>query len=164
MSASPLDRERAIRDRFFAESARKADSGPAPHLAPIPTEPLEPSERLEPRVSSSVQGRLSGDRDGSLGITRDETALRAKALGITAPLFDSFPCILDGQHTARLHPMRLKDGKVVWQYASRALGRSVGLNELRGIRAYGADRGMTRQEAARWGERLDFEAGPAWPS
>jgi hypothetical protein len=131
------------------------------HLAPIPIEPLEPSELSAP---PSVQGRLYGDHDGSLGI-RDDTAARAKALGIDTPLFKGFPCILAGHdHIARLNFTRFKNTeRGFWQYRCPDLDRARGLAEVRAFVAYGHERHLSNVEAARWRELLDFEANLRLP-
>lgn len=114
--------------------------------------PIEPF--LEPTFPSEPNGSM-GPRDGSVGV--DKTARRAKALGIAAPLGESFPCILPGHDdTARLHPT----AKGFWHYRCEGDDkRELGLAEVRAALAYGEVRRISRTEAARWRERLDHEAG-----
>jgi hypothetical protein len=121
--------------------------------------PSEPLEAIEPSAPSSVKGQLYGDRDGSAEES-DRTAARVSALGIEAPLYKRFPCVLNGhEHLARVHPTRCG----FWQYRCEGLPRSVGLAEVRAMIAYGQERRISRLEAARWGERLDYEAAVRWP-
>jgi hypothetical protein len=131
-----------------------------PPLAPSPIEPLEPEE---PSTSSSSPGRLYGDEDGS-DERVDETATRLKALGIE-PMFDPFPCILHGHnHAARTQFRQFRESKRgYWHYCCEGLDESYGLGEIRAFVAYRAVRAVSRLEAARWRERLDFEAGLRWP-
>ena len=137
-------------------------------LLPVPTPlPLEPLEQVEPTTPSSVKGRLYGDDDGSNG-SRDETAARLKALGITASLFESFPCVLDGHdHKARaMFTRHTHDGGYTgghWQYYCEQLPAGAGLAEIRAFIALGRQRHVSGVEAARWRERLDYEAGLQWP-
>jgi hypothetical protein len=125
-------------------------------LAPFPIEPSEPSELSAP---SWPERRLYGDDDGAMG-NRDETKARAKALGITTPLFEEFSCILAGHHhKARLHFTRLRGSlRGFWQYSCPDLDGSFGLGEVRAFVAYGATPHLSNVEAARWRELLDFEA------
>ncbi len=116
--------------------------------------PTEPSETIEPSAPPSVTGRLCRDDDGSIG-ERDETAARLHALGIDTPLYKAFPCILKGHdHKARVHNTTAKYP----QYRCGQLKGGLGLAELRALLAYGDERRITSLEAARWRERLDWEA------
>jgi hypothetical protein len=45
-----------------------------------------------------------------------------------------------------------------WQYRCEGLGRGIGLAEVRAFIAYGCERHLSGVEAARWSERLDYEA------
>lgn len=129
---------------------------PRPQLAVVPT---EPSETVGLPASPSVPGRLYGDDDGSVG-SRDETAARLRALGIESPLFKSFLCVLpEHAHQARVHPTTAG----FWQYHCDGLDRGIGLGEVRACIAYGCEHHPTRLEAARWRERLDFEAQLHYP-
>jgi hypothetical protein len=120
------------------------------------TEPLEPSE---PSVPPSMQGRLCGERDGSVE-EEDRTAARARALGIEVPLYKRFPCILaDHDHDAQLHPTTAG----YWQYRCEGLTRGVGLAEVRAFIGHGVERYISPLGAAHWRERLDFEAHLRWP-
>jgi len=150
MSASrPLTAQPAL--------ASRADGRRAPDLRLVPIEPLE---RIELSAPPSVQGRLYGDRDDSVG-QGDETAARLRALGIERPLFKRFPCVLPGhEHPARVH----FTSAGFWQYSCEALARSAGLGEVRAFIAYGQQRSISRVEAARWRERLDFEAHLRYPT
>lgn len=106
-----------------------------------------------------MPGQLCGDHDGSVG-DRDETAARLRALGIESPLFKSFACVLPGHdHLARVHPTTAG----FWQYRCDGLDREVGLGGLRACIAYGYERRLSPLEAARWRERLDFEAYLRYP-
>lgn len=106
-----------------------------------------------------MPGRLCGDHDGSVG-DRDETAARLRALGIESPLYKSFACVLPGHdHQARVHPTTAG----FWQYHCDGLDRGIGLGELRAYIAYGQERHLSNLEAARWRERLDFEAHLHYP-
>jgi hypothetical protein len=88
-------------------------------------------------------------------VDRDATAARLRALGIESPLFKPFACVLPGHdHQARVHPTTAG----FWQYHCDGLNRGVGLGELRAFVAYGHERRLSNLEAARWRERLDFEA------
>jgi len=119
-------------------------------------------ETLGPSVPSSVPGRLYGVGDGSIEAT-DWTVARARALGITVPpLYGRFQCVLAGHdHDARLHPTTTG----FWVYRCEGLGRGVGLAEIRAFIGYGGERHISKLEAARWSERLDYEASlrPAIP-
>jgi hypothetical protein len=122
------------------------------------TPPLsrEPSETLEPSASSSATGRLYRGGDSSSGEQRDETAARLRALGVTAPLYKRFPCVLaEHDHCARVY--FTTEG--FWRYYCDHLARGIGLAEVRAAIAYGRTRELSGVEAARWRERLDFEAG-----
>jgi hypothetical protein len=128
------------------------------HLTNIPT---EPSETLELSAHPWEPGRLCGDNDSSMGEQdgssgeRDETAARVQALGITSPLYKAFACVLSGHdHQARVNPTTAG----FWQYHCAGLGRGIGLAEVRAFVAYGRERHLSGVEAARWRERLDFEA------
>jgi hypothetical protein len=84
----------------------------------------------------------------------DQTAARAKALGIDAPLGERFEFELFGRReSAQLHPTR----KGFWIY--RSPSGEFGLGEIRGLLAYGSKRHLSPVEQARWKERLDWEAG-----
>jgi hypothetical protein len=124
-----------------------------------PPTPIEPLETPELSAHPSVQGRLYGDDDGSIG-KRDETAARLHALGIDSPIFKSFACVLHGHdHRARIHPTKAGH----WHYECEGLSHGAGLAEVRAYVAYRAERDLTSLEAARWRERLDFEAGLRCP-
>jgi hypothetical protein len=111
-----------------------------------------------------MQGQLYGGRDSSLG-SRDETVARAKALGITTPLFEAFPCVLGGHdHAARLNFTRFKNSqRGFWKYYCPSVERGVGWGEVRAFVAYGHERHLSNVEAARWRELLDFEANLRLP-
>ena len=122
-----------------------------PHLVNTPTEPLE---ALEPSAHTQVPGQLYGDYDSSIG-DRDETAARVKSLGIDAPLYKSFRCIIPGHnHQARVHPTTAG----FWEYRCEGITGGAGLGEVRAFVAYGCKRHLSSLEAARWRERLDYEA------
>jgi hypothetical protein len=126
-----------------------------PRLAAVPTEPSEASGLSAP---PSVPGRLCGDDDGSVG--RDETEARVRALGIGGPLYKSFPCVLpEHDHQARVHPTTAG----FWQYHCEGLDSGIGLGEVRACLAYGREYRPSALEAARWHERLDFEAHLRYP-
>ena len=106
-----------------------------------------------------MQRQLYGDRDDSVE-EQDRTALRARALGIEVPIFKRFPCILAGHnHDARLHPTAAG----YWQYRCEGLQRGVGLAEVRAFIAYAGELYISSLEAARWSERLDYEAHLRYP-
>jgi hypothetical protein len=115
-----------------------------------------------------VPGRLYGDHDGSIG-ERDETTARLHALGIDTPLFKSFRCVLPGHdHKARATFTRITGAKSsntgFWRYYCEGLRQGVGLAEVRAFIAYGEEQRLTNLEAARWRERLDFEADLRCPA
>jgi hypothetical protein len=91
---------------------------------------------------------------------RDETTARLRALGIESPLFKSFQCVLPGHdHKARTTFTRIIGADAgFWRYYCDGLHQGVGLAEVRAFIAYGEKRHLTNLEAARWRERLDFEA------
>lgn len=129
--------------------------------------PIEPLETIELPAQPSVPGRLYRDGDSSAGDgdrldsgQRDETSARLRALGISTPLHKRFPCVLPGHdHAARVHFTTAG----FWQYHCDQLGRGVGLAEVRAFIAYGGERHLSKLEAARWRERLDYEAGLRYP-
>jgi hypothetical protein len=122
-----------------------------PHLVNTPIEPLE---ALEPSAHTQVPGQLYRDYDSSIG-DRDETAARVKSLGIDAPLYKSFRCIIPGHnHQARVHPTTAG----FWEYRCEGITGGAGLGEVRAFVAYGCKRHLSSLEAARWRERLDYEA------
>lgn len=85
---------------------------------------------------------------------------RLRALGLDGSL-DPFPCRLDGHdHLAGLHPSQ--DGKHL-RYRCDDGRWEGGLAEVRGYLAYGEARHLSAAEAARWNDRLDFEAGVREP-
>ena len=123
------------------------------------TSPSDVSSTEPSAVPSSMQGRLYGERNGSVE-EDDRTAVQARALGIEVPLYSRFPCVLAGHdHDARLHPTTAG----YWQYRCDGLGRGAGLADVRAFIAYGGERYISPLEAARWGERLDFEAQLRYP-
>lgn len=122
--------------------------------------PIEPSETIEPSAPSWEPGQLYRDGDGSTGEPRDETLARLRALGIPAPLHKRFPCVLPGHDcTARVNFATAG----YWQYRCDQLKRSIGLAEVRAFIAYRHERHLSGVEAARWRERLDFEAHLRYP-
>jgi len=123
------------------------------------TDTTEPSEPMEPSVRPSLKGRLCGEPDSSVW-DRDETRERARALGISTPLYKPFPCVLPGhEDQARLHPTSAG----YWNYYCEELGRGVGLGEARAFLGYGREMYVRGPLAARWSERLDFDAWLRWP-
>lgn len=125
------------------------------YLAEAPT-PIEPNDGYVGSRLPSQPERLSGGADGSLGFPRDKTAARARALGIDAQPGCSFACVIAGHdHSARLHPT----AKGFWQYRCDGAAAGYGLSEVRAFLGYGRVRKISKVEAARWGERLDHEAG-----
>lgn len=96
--------------------------------------------------------------DTAPDVSADKTRARVAALGIALPSPDSlngwqFPCVLpDHDHLAKVHWYAEKG---CWRYA--CVAASMGLNEVRAAQA-GRPR-ITGLEAARWNERLDYEAG-----
>jgi len=125
------------------------------YLAEAPT-PIEPNDGCVGSRLPSQPERLSGGADGSLGFPQDKTAARARALGIHARLGCSFACVIAGHdHAARLHPTR----EGYWQYRCDGAAAGYGLAEVRAFLAYGGVRKISDILAARWGERLDHEAG-----
>jgi hypothetical protein len=86
---------------------------------------------------------------------------RAAALGIEAKFGERFPSILPGHegHEAWLHPMQLKGGTVAGYRCSCPSSTSYDLPRVRAFRAYGRVCSLSRPLAARWQERLDYEAG-----
>jgi hypothetical protein len=85
-----------------------------------------------------------------------DTAARAKALGIDAPLGERFGCIfMRHLDRAYLHPTTAG----YWQYQCEAENPSYGLAEVRASLSYGRPVRPSRIECARWRERLDYEAG-----
>jgi hypothetical protein len=132
---------------------------PKNHLRPIElSKPLEPAR---PLLAFNVVGSKNGSMglgDGSMGV--DETAARVKALGIEAPLGEQFDCILPGhEDSARVHSTARKH----WLYRCEGEQRGLGLAEVRAAAAYGDVRRISPVEAARWKERLDYEAGLRQP-
>lgn len=110
-----------------------------------------------PRKLGADKGSVGhGPLDASPPRT-DETERRARALGITGKLGDPFPCILrdHGGHEARL--LRAKSG--YWKYGCTAQAGSWGLGEVRALLGHGDLRQVSNTSAARWRERLDYEAG-----
>jgi hypothetical protein len=93
---------------------------------------------------------------------------RLRALGIGAPLFKSFRCVIGGHdHKARVNFTRVMGANSshagYWRYYSDCLAHGVGLAEVRAFIAYGEVRSLSPLECARWRERLDFEAGLLMP-
>lgn len=92
---------------------------------------------------------------------RDETAARLRALGIDGGLFERFPCVLPRHdHTAHVF---FASRERYWLYACDGLTRGIGFGEVRAAIAYGAVREISSVQAARWRERLDFDAGLRLP-
>ncbi len=121
--------------------------------ATLTTEPVEPS------VRPSLKQRLCGGPDGSVE-GRDETRERARALGISTPLYEPFPGVLPGhEDRARLHPTSAG----FWQYFCPELGRGIGLAEVRAFLGYGREMYVRGPLAARWSEHPDYEAWLRWP-
>jgi hypothetical protein len=125
---------------------------------PRPIEPVTPLEPVKGPSSlyceNGSKNSSVGPRDGSMGV--DETAARVKALGIAAPLGEQFGCILPGHvDSARVHSTTRKH----WHYRCESEQRGLGLAEVRATIGYEAVRRITAVEAARWKERLDYEAG-----
>jgi hypothetical protein len=91
----------------------------------------------------------------------DKTLRMAWELGIKVPLGESFPCVLPGcsGHTAKLHPTR----PGYWQYRCEGYPRSFGLAEVRAFLAYGDVRTISDTAAARWRDRLEYDAGLRGP-
>jgi hypothetical protein len=87
----------------------------------------------------------------------DKTLRMARVLEITAPLGETFPCVLPGcnGHSARLQ----RSGQGYWQYRCSRRQRSFGLAEVLAFQAYGEVRPISDVEAARWHDRLEYEAG-----
>jgi hypothetical protein len=96
----------------------------------------------------------AGGKRGAASEDPDLTTARALALGIRAPLGESFRFRLFGRvERAELHPTRAG----FWVYRSKS--GEYGLGELRGLIAYGRPGKLTGLEQSRWMERLDYEAG-----
>jgi hypothetical protein len=125
------------------------------YLAEAPT-PIEPNYGHVGSTPPSQPKRLSGGADDSRGFSWDETAARARALGIDARLGCAFACVLAGHdHSARLHPT----SKGYWQYRCDGAAAGYGLGEVRAFLAYGGVQRISNVEAARWHELLHHEAG-----
>lgn len=121
-----------------------------------PSQPV----RLSGPGSSAV--RLSGPSGapyGSLALKPPpDTIARVRSLGIAAPLLQQFRCVLPGHdHQARVHPTGTAAG--FWRYTCDGGGDGYGLAEVRAFLGYGSTRRISGTEAARWRERLDYEAG-----
>ncbi len=128
----------------------------------LPTGPSGLTTATSHTYSLTSPRQSCGDqpRDSPVGIERDETAARSRALGITAPLMDEFACILPGHSdTARL---RWSNTGRFWQYVCPA-GVQHGLAEIRAFVSYGEVRQLKKVEIVRWRERLDYEAGLRMP-
>jgi hypothetical protein len=128
---------------------------------PIPIEPLTP---IEPSKSRPIFVEADGSMgvlsppDGSVGVTVDATAARLRALDIDAgpdlARPEPFSCVLPGHDdAARVH----STSRAFWHYECGDV--SLGLAEVRACVAYGAVKRVSRVEAARWRERLDYDAG-----
>lgn len=100
------------------------------------------------------------EEDGADAPT-DETAVRSLALGIKAPLGESFPCVVPDhdEHEARL----CRTAAGYWQYDCPGKRTPCGLAEIRAFIAYGKTREIKRTEVTRWRARLDYEAGLITP-
>lgn len=93
---------------------------------------------------------------GSSLTTAERSERRLAALGLSSS-FDPFPCRLPRHdHAATLHPG--PDGRYLL-YRCADGEWSGGLAEVRASIAYGEARHLRSNEAARWGDRLDFDAG-----
>jgi hypothetical protein len=120
--------------------------------------PKEPSNPKEPSSSTpllTANGSKAFDSsqavDGSLGVRRDETAARMRALKIKARPWESFRCVL---------PEHDDQARVVPGNPPRyECSVSIGLAEVRAAVAYGTVRKIKPLEAARWRDLVDYEAG-----
>lgn len=143
---------------YMADQANPARDGTA-YLHPW-------GSTLEPVLPRAVTRSLSdnGSKDGSREVdhngsredTTSKTTALAAALGI-APPFDAFPCILPGHddHNAELYRVR-PNGYFRYRCTGAWTG---GLADVRASVAYGEARTVRDVEAARWRDRLEFEAG-----
>lgn len=138
----------------FTRMPTKADGRlTTSYVAASPIEPSEPSPR------SSMPGRLYGDDDGSV-VFQDETRARLRALGRHIEPHKPFACVFDWHdHDARVYSTT----SGFWHYSCDGLPHGIGLGEVRAMLAYGSERRISNLEAARWRERLDFEAGLRFP-
>lgn len=145
------------RNCFFRKPPVDLDEPVEPLKVSTPIEPLTPLEPVKAstttlNVNGSVGVEVSRRLDGSVGV--DETAARVKALGVTAPLGEEFDCVLPGHKgRARVH----STSKKFWRY--QCADTSLGLAEVRACVGYGSVKRISSVEAARWRERLDYEAG-----
>lgn len=94
--------------------------------------------------------------NGPRVIARSTTAKLAAVVGITTP-FEPFRCVLPG-HADCAAELYRNPARGYWRYRCAAPW-SGGLAEVRASLSYAEPRTLSGVEAARWRERLEFDAG-----
>lgn len=143
---------------YMADQANPSRDGTA-YLHPWGST-LEPIHPRAVTASLSDNGSKDGSREvdhnGSREDTTSKTTALAAALGITRP-FDTSPCVLLG-HDDCTGELYRAQAHGYFRYRC-AGGWTGGLAEVRASMAYGEPRELSKLEAARWRERLEFDAG-----